>query len=84
MTTSNTIKKMVGKTVLTAGLALAGLAFATGTAQAFNPQPEPPGKPMFVPQPDPPGKPLFVPQPDIPGLVNHASVVWNGGVGDHK
>jgi hypothetical protein len=66
-----TMKQMTGKALLSGGVALAALGMATGTAHAFNPQPDPPGKPItaFVPQPDPPGKPItaFVPQPDPPG-----------------
>jgi hypothetical protein len=50
-----------------AGALLSGavmlVALSTGTAQAFNPQPDPPGRhapavPAFNPQPDPPGKQL--------------------------
>lgn len=64
--TSN-MKKMAGKVVLSGGLALAALGLASGTASAFNPQPDPPGKPVasnpvtnpgtmkgFNPQPEPP------------------------------
>ena len=74
MTTTLNMKKMAGKALLSGALALAGLGLASGTAQAFNPQPEPPGKPIpvsvnpqftspgtlggFNPQPDPPGKPI--------------------------
>jgi hypothetical protein len=38
------MKKVVGRVVLTGGVALAGLGLASGTAQAFNPQPDPPGR----------------------------------------
>jgi hypothetical protein len=48
MTTAHTMKKMAGKAVLSAGAALVALGLASGTAQAFNPQPEPPGKPIPV------------------------------------
>jgi hypothetical protein len=46
MTTTHNMKKMAGKALLSGGLALAALGLASGTAQAFNPQPEPPGKPI--------------------------------------
>jgi hypothetical protein len=38
--------KILGKALLSAGVGLAGMGLASGTAQAFNPQPEPPGKPI--------------------------------------
>jgi hypothetical protein len=63
------MKKMAGKVVVSGGLALAALGLASGTASAFNPQPDPPGKPVasspvtnpgtikgFNPQPEPPTK----------------------------
>jgi hypothetical protein len=59
---NHTISKALIGTLLSAGLSIAGLGLAAGTAQAFNPQPDPPGKPLspgiiqgFNPQPDPPG-----------------------------
>ncbi|PXX09334.1 hypothetical protein [Mycolicibacterium moriokaense] len=74
MITVHNMNKMAGKILLTGSLALAGLGLASGTAQAFNPQPEPPGKPInvsvnpqftspgtlggFNPTPEPPGKPI--------------------------
>jgi hypothetical protein len=42
---SRNLKKAAAKAVLSGGLALAGLALASGTAHAFDPQPEPPTKP---------------------------------------
>ena len=45
---TNNMKKMAGKVVVSGGLALAALGLAAGTAQAFNPQPGPPGKPSAV------------------------------------
>ena len=54
--------------ILATGLAIASLAIASGTASAFNPQPEPPTMPArvtpaeahgFNPQPDPPGRPAI-------------------------
>lgn len=44
----NDIKKIAGKALLSGGLALAALGLASGTAHAFNPQPDPPGKPNPV------------------------------------
>jgi hypothetical protein len=66
----STTKTFVGKALLSGAVALVGLGLASGTAQAFNPQPDPPGKPVavavnppildksatvgFNPQPEPP------------------------------
>jgi hypothetical protein len=74
MTATHNMKKMPVKALLSGSLALAGLGLASGTAQAFNPQPDPPGKPItvavnpqftspgslrgFNPTPEPPGKPI--------------------------
>jgi len=57
---------------------LAGLGLSMGTAQAFNPQPDPPGKIRgFDPQPDPPGVIHgFNPQPEPP--VRSAPAVRQG------
>jgi hypothetical protein len=46
---THNMKKMAGKALVSGGLALAALGVASGTAQAFNPQPDPPGKPSAVP-----------------------------------
>jgi hypothetical protein len=48
MITTHRMTRMAGKALLTGGLALVGLTLAAGTAQAFNPQPDPPGKPIVV------------------------------------
>ncbi|PXW93632.1 hypothetical protein [Mycolicibacterium moriokaense] len=53
MDTTHTTKKMAGNALLSGGLALAALAMATGTAHAFNPQPDPPGKPITISNPAP-------------------------------
>ena len=44
MITAHTMKRMAGKALLSAAVALAELGMASGTANAFNPQPDPPGK----------------------------------------
>jgi hypothetical protein len=67
---TNRIKRVAVGALLSGGVALAGLSLSTGTAQAFNPQPDPPGKVAqqrvnpgeihgFNPQPDPPGLPVY-------------------------
>lgn len=45
---THNMKKMAGKVVVSGALALAALGLAAGTAQAFNPQPDPPGKPSII------------------------------------
>jgi hypothetical protein len=68
---------------LSGGIALAGFGLSSATANAFNPQPEPPGKPSIGvnpgqqsdrsviavhPQQQSPGARVgFDPQPDPPG-----------------
>ncbi len=42
---TSAIKKVAGTALLSGGLTLIGFGLASGTAQAFNPQPEPPTKP---------------------------------------
>ncbi|MHA3022980.1 hypothetical protein ACXPWS_22315 [Mycobacterium sp. BMJ-28] len=58
---------IIKQAVLATGLAVASLAIASGTAQAFNPQPDPPGRTAHVtpaeshgfnPQPEPPVRPV--------------------------
>jgi len=72
-TKENNMKRIIVAGLLSGSIALAGLGLSMGTAQAFNPQPDPPGKvatsPItnpgvirgFNPQPDPPGKPSLNP-----------------------
>jgi len=66
----STTKKFVGKAVLSGGVALVGLGLASGTAQAFDPQPDPPGKPVAVavnpPNLDKSATVGFNPQPEPP------------------
>ena len=45
MISTHNIKKVAGAALLSGAFSLAGLGLASGTAQAFNPQPEPPTKP---------------------------------------
>jgi hypothetical protein len=79
MSTTHYVKRIIVGALLSGGVAVAALGLSTGTAQAFNPQPDPPGKvasthPVnpgeihgFNPQPDPPGKIRgFDPQPEPP------------------
>ncbi|OKH83166.1 hypothetical protein EB75_10535 [Mycobacterium sp. ST-F2] len=71
MLSTHHIKKVAGTALLSGGLTLIGFGLASGTAQAFNPQPEPPTKPVTVghPQFTNPGVIHgFNPQPDPPGL----------------
>jgi len=42
------LKKAAAKTVVSGGLALAALALASGTAHAFDPQPDPPANPRVT------------------------------------
>jgi len=68
------MKKFIVAALLSGSVALAGLGLSTGTAQAFDPQPDPPGKVApahrlnpgeihgFNPQPDPPGHPASAAQ----------------------
>lgn len=78
MTTTDNIKRIVVGALLSGSLALAGLELSMGTAQAFNPQPDPPGK-VASAQPVNPGEIHgFNPQPDPPGLP--ASVALQASV----
>jgi hypothetical protein len=66
MSTTHNVKRIVVGALLSGSVALAGFGLSMGTAQAFDPQPEPPGKVApsqklspgeirgFDPQPDPP------------------------------
>ena len=68
------MKRIIVGALLSGSVALAGLGLSTGTAQAFDPQPDPPGKVApahrlnpgeihgFNPQPDPPGHPASAAQ----------------------
>ena len=55
MSTTHTVERIIVGALLAGSVALAGLGLSMGTAQAFDPQPEPPGTIRgFDPQPDPP------------------------------
>ena len=55
MSTKHNVKRIIVGALLSGIVALAGFGLSMGTAQAFDPQPEPPGKIRgFDPQPDPP------------------------------
>jgi hypothetical protein len=69
-TMHTTLKKMIAGALLSSGVAVAGFALATGTANAFNPQPDPPGR-IFHPNTKSPVR-AFNPQPDPPGIHFHA------------
>jgi hypothetical protein len=71
-------KRAIVGALLSGSVALAGMGLSMGTAQAFNPQPDPPGKIRgFDPQPDPPGVIRgFNPQPEPP--VRSALAVQQG------
>jgi hypothetical protein len=68
------MKRIIVGALLSGSVALAGLGLSMGTAQAFDPQPDPPGKVApthrlspgeihgFNPQPDPPGLPASAAQ----------------------
>jgi hypothetical protein len=72
------MKRLIITGLLSGSVALAGLGLSMGTAQAFDPQPEPPGNVRgFDPQPDPPAPSSrlnpgvirgFNPQPEPPTL----------------
>jgi hypothetical protein len=68
------MKRIIVGALLSGSVALAGLGLSMGTARAFDPQPDPPGKVApthrlspgeihgFNPQPDPPGLPASAAQ----------------------
>jgi hypothetical protein len=80
------MKRVIVGALLSGGVMLGGLGLGMGTANAFNPQPDPPGDSVssprldpgairgFNPQPEPPGKIRgFDPQPDPPGVIRGLS-----------
>jgi hypothetical protein len=76
MSTTHNMTRIVGGALLSGGVALAGLGLSMGTAQAFNPQPDPPGKVASAQRVNPGDIHGFNPQPDPPGLP--VSVVQRG------
>ena len=78
MSTNHNVMRIIAGALLSGSVALAGLGLSMGTAQAFNPQPDPPGKVApaqklnpgeihgFNPQPDPPGLPAAAVQRGTP------------------
>jgi hypothetical protein len=44
MNITRSLKKMIVGALLSGGIAVAGLGLTAGTAHAFNPQPDPPGR----------------------------------------
>ena len=50
MSTTNNVKRIIVGALLSGSAALARLGLRTGTAQAFDPQPDPPGLPASVAQ----------------------------------
>jgi hypothetical protein len=45
---THNLKKAAAKALVSGGFALAGLALASGTAHAFDPQPDPPANPRVT------------------------------------
>ena len=74
MSTTHNVKRIIVGALLSGSVALAALGLSMGTAQAFDPQPDPPGKVApshrlslgeihgFNPQADPPGLPASAAQ----------------------
>jgi hypothetical protein len=82
MSTAHNVKRIIVGAMLFGSVALAGLGLGMGTAQAFDPQPDPPGKIRgFDPQPEPPSVSRlnpgvirgFNPQPEPPTLPASAA-----------
>jgi hypothetical protein len=65
----NTMKNIIIGALLSGGVAVASLGLSTATANAFNPQPDPPGDSVASPFIDPGVIRGFNPQPDPPGKV---------------
>ena len=64
------MKRIIIGGLLSGSIALAGLGLSMGTAQAFNPQPDPPGKSASSPITNPGVIRGFDPQPDPPAVLN--------------
>ena len=68
MSTTYSVKRIIAGSLLSGSFALAALGLSMGTAQAFNPQPDPPGKVATSPITNPGVIRGFNPQPDPPGM----------------
>ena len=60
------MKKIIFGALLSGSIALAGLGLSAGTAQAFDPQPDPPGETTSAPRLNPGVIRGFNPQPEPP------------------
>ena len=69
MSTTHNLKRIIVGALLSGSVALAGLGLSMGTAQAFNPQPDPPGKVAATQRVNPGEMRGFDPQPDPPGVI---------------
>ena len=78
MSTTHNLKRIVIGALLSGSVALAGLGLSMGTAQAFDPQPEPPGKVAPAQRQNPGEIRAFDPQPDPPAPSLPASAVQRG------
>jgi hypothetical protein len=78
MITTKNVKRIIAGAVLSGGVAMVALAMSTGTASAFNPQPDPPGKVAYQQHLNPGEIHGFNPQPDPPGLTAPAIATTQG------
>jgi hypothetical protein len=69
MSTTHNMKRIIVGALLAGSVALAGLTLSMGTAQAFDPQPDPPGKVAATHRVNPGEIRGFDPQPDPPGVI---------------
>ena len=60
------MKRIIFGVLLSGSIALTGLGLSTGTAQAFDPQPDPPGETTSAPRLNPGVIRGFNPQPEPP------------------
>ena len=66
MSTTYSLKRIIVGALLSGSVTLAGLGLSMGTAQAFDPQPDPPGLPASVAHLNPGVIRGFNPQPEPP------------------
>ena len=78
MSTTHNVKRIIVGALLSGGVALAGMGLSMGTAQAFDPQPDPPGKSESSPKLNPGVIRGFNPQPEPP--VRVAPAAQQGGL----